>query len=365
MKCRYCKSIIENGSLYCRFCGAQLFTAQKKEISVPKPRELADGRWMAQLMVDGERHTVYGSTEDEYTLKARALKARLLEAKHKAPKLALGTVIDRYIASNRNVLSPSTIRGYETIRKYCFKNWMSREINSIDWQRMVNEEAPAHSPKTVKNAWGLVSASLAAIGEKAPKVRLPKTAKKELPFLNYVEIQAFLDAIHGQPGELAAILALHSLRESEIFALTRADIHDDHIFVNKAYVPDSSNAFVLKNTTKTRASTRAVPIMIPRLLEILPGEDGRLVTVRPSTVYNRINRACDKAGVPRVGCHGLRRSFASLGYHLKWSERTVMKIGGWSNMQTVHNFYIKLAELDVNEDVENMRNFYGFTKKDP
>lgn len=327
---------------------------------VPKPKQLADGRWVGQLMADGKRYSVYGQTREEYEINARATKAGLIEARSERPKLALGTVIDRYIESNEHVLSPSTIRGYKTIRKHRFAGWMEQDIQSINWQAMVNEESRNCSAKTVKNAWGLVSASLAAAEEKVPSVHLPKPAKNELPFLNYIEIQAFLEAIHGKPSELAAILALHSLRESELFALTREDIHDGYIFVSKAYVPDATNTFVLKHTTKTPMSTRAIPVMIPRLLEILP-ESGRLVTERPSTLYTRINKVCEKAKLPLVGCHGLRRSFASLCYHLKWSERSVMQIGGWSNMQTVHNFYIKLSQLDVNEDVENMRNYYGFT----
>ena len=309
-------------------------------------------------MVDGKRYSVYGKTIDEYEVNARALKLGLLAQKLEPEKLTLGQLLDRYIASNQNVLSPSTLRGYNTIRKHRFTDYKDELITGIDWQRMVNEEALLCAPKTVKNAWGLVSASLTAIGEKTPVVHLPKTAKKQLPFLNYSEIQTFLDAFRGKPGELAALLALHSLRESELFALTTADIHDGYIFVSKAMVPDEHNLFVLKQTTKTTLSTRAIPVMIPRLLELLP-ESGRLVPERPSTVYNRINRVCDSAGLPRVGCHGLRRSFASLCYHLGISERVTMQLGGWSNMQTVHNFYIQLSQLEVNEDIELLKNYYA------
>lgn len=188
-------------------------------MSVPKPKQLADGRWVGQLMVDGKRYSVYGHTKEEYEINARATKAGLIEARSERPKLALGDIIDRYIESNEHVLSPSTIRGYKTIRKHRFAGWMEQDIQSINWQAMVNEESLGSSAKTVKNAWGLVSASLAASEEKVPSVHLPKPAKNELPFLNYIEIQAFLEAIHGKPSELAAILALHSLRESELFAL--------------------------------------------------------------------------------------------------------------------------------------------------
>lgn len=362
MKCKYCKNTIPDGSLYCNFCGSKLFMSQKKELRIPKPKQMADGRWTGQIMVDGKRLSVYGNTVEEYEITARATKAGLIASRDEPPKLALGDVIEKYITSNENVLSPSTIRGYRTIQKHRFKKFMKHDVSDIPWQKMVNDEALLCSAKTVKNAWGLVSASLTAAGETVPHINLPTPAKRETPFLDYEQIQVFLEAIKGQPGELAALLGLHSLRESEIFALKAKDIRDGYIRVDKAYVPNERNYFVLKHTTKTALSTREIPVMIPRLLEILPEpSDKRLVTERPSTVYKRINRACDAAGLPRVGCHGLRRSFASLCYHLHIDERTVMLLGGWSNMQTVHNFYIKLAQKDVNEDVEKLKNYYKFT----
>lgn len=366
MKCKYCKNIVPQGSVFCNICGARLAKLPKKELSVPKPRQRADGRWVGQLMVDGKRVYVTGKTVEEYELQARATKAGLIASRDEPPKLTLGEAIDRYIASNENILSPSTLRGYEIVRKYRFTGYMNREIASIQWQSMINEEAGKASAKTVKNAWGLVSASLNAAGENVPAVNLPKVPRQETPFLDYEQIQTFLAAMKDQPGELAALLGLHSLRQSEIFGLRAKDIRDGYIYVDKAIVPDAQNIFVEKKTTKTAKSTRAIPVMIPRLLEILPEpSDNRLVTERPSTVYNRIKRVCIKAGLPEMGAHGLRRSFASLCYHLRIDERTVMQLGGWSNMQTVHNFYIKLAQTDENEGVKKLRNYFGFTTDEP
>ena len=67
-------------------------------------------------MVNGKRMTVKGNTAEEYEINARATKAGLIASKDEPPKLALGDIIDSYIASNEHVLSPSTIRGYATIR---------------------------------------------------------------------------------------------------------------------------------------------------------------------------------------------------------------------------------------------------------
>lgn len=364
MKCRYCKSEIQDGSLYCSQCGSQLFRSRKQELTIPKPKQRADGSWAGQLMVNGKRMTVKGNTAEEYEINARATKAGLIASKDEPPKLALGDVIDSYIASNEHVLSPSTIRGYATIRKHCFKNYMQKDVQSIAWQKMVNSETFLHSPKTVKNAWGLVSASLAAADQRVPHVNLPKLQQKETLFLDHDQIKIFLEAIKGKPSELAILLGLHSLRQSEIIALRANDIRDGYIHVNKAAVPNERNYLVLKKTTKTKLSTRVIPVMIPRLNELLPEpSDKRLCPEDDSTIYKRINRYCESVGLPKIGIHGLRRSFASLCYYLKIDERTVMQLGGWSNMQTVHECYIKLAQKDKNDQVEKLKIYFSSTSK--
>ena len=80
--------------------------------------------------------------------------------------------------------------------------------------------------------------------------------------------------------------------------------------------------------------------------------------MHPNTLREQINSVCKKADLPLVGVHGLRHSFASLAYHLGWSEQTVKVEGGWSNVQTVNNIYTHLAAQDKNDDIDRMRAFY-------
>ena len=76
-------------------------------------------------------------------------------------------------------------------------------------------------------------------------------------------------------------------------------------------------------------------------------------------MYGLINKLCVKNGLPPVGVHGLRHSFASLAYHLGWSELTTMREGGWSDPSVVHNIYTHLAAQDANEDIKRMKKFYS------
>ena len=239
--------------------------------------------------------------------------------------------------------------------------WMNTAYEEIQFQKMVNSESELCSPKTLANAYALVKTSLKAAGYIAPEVNMPAVVTPDLLFLDYEQIPVFLEAIKGKPGELASILALHSLRMSELLAITSDDVVDDIITVNKALVRDETNSYVYK-ATKTVLSNRKIPVMIPRLLELL--HEGRLVTTTPVGIERQIKRACESASLPYIGCHGLRRSFASLAFHLKWDERSIMQIGGWSNMQTVHRVYIKLAQQDLLNNTSLMSDFYAITTED-
>ena len=85
--------------------GAADQRAEKKgEVKVPKPRQLADGRWFAQVMIDGERHNVYGNTIAEYETNARALKQGLIKAGKRPDDITVAQAIDKYILSRKNRL---------------------------------------------------------------------------------------------------------------------------------------------------------------------------------------------------------------------------------------------------------------------
>lgn len=362
MRCKRCRREIPVNSIYCNWCGAKQLR-EEAEVSVPKPRLLKSGAYSAQLMVKGKRVTVTEDSEQKYYAKARSVKLGLIEMANKPIRYTLGSAIDKYIESNENILSPSTIRGYSYIRKGRFKSYMDQYVESIDWQKMLNEEAKLCAEKTLKNAWGLVAASLGSLSLPVPDINLPMVPRRELPWLNYQQIQTLLTGIRGTQIELPVLLALHSLRLSELLALTAEDVYDNLIHVRDAAVFNRDNYLVVKGKTKTSGSARDVPVLIPRLTERLPSS-GKLVCQHPNSLRRSVNSMCSRLGLPKVGLHGLRRSFASLGYHLRWSERSIMAIGGWSNYVTVHNIYVKLAQDDVNEDVKKMQAYYGFTNDD-
>lgn len=366
MKCKYCKATdLPDHSRFCPWCGKKL-QADAAEIKVPPPKQLPSGTWFNRITVDGERVSVSAATQEEYFTKARAAKAGLIDVKKALPKMTVGDAVDKFIESNSKILSPSTIKAYKSYRKHRFQKLMGRDVGSkINWQAAVNEECVDCSAKTVANAWRLITVSLRAQGREVPAVALPKLSKAERPWLDYEQIQAFLKAVNGQDCELPALLALHGLRRSELLALTadKVDLEKELITVSGASVYNDKGEFVQKETNKNASSQRTVHIVIPRLLALLEGADGLLVTTKPNTTYVQVNRVCEAVGLPKVGVHGLRHSFASLAYHLGWSEATTMREGGWSNSKTVHEIYTHLAAQDANEDIKRMKDFYKAAAK--
>ena len=161
------------------------------------------------------------------------------------------------------------------------------------------------------------------------------------------------------------MLALHSLRRSELLAVTWDDIDlaAGTIRVSGAVVQNEDHHFVTKATNKTETSTRTVPIMIPELraaLEAVPQEDrtGRLIPYAPHYIAELVNKACYRAGVPVVGTHGLRHSFASLAYHLGMSELETMELGGWADAGTMRKIYTHLSQRDKAKAQNKMAEFF-------
>lgn len=359
MICKACKREIPEQSIFCLHCGKkQINTREKKEeIKVPEPWQLPSGTWFVRFTVDKKRRSVSAPTKEACYIKARALKSGLLDIKSSQPKDTLRELLREYIDSNTHTLSPSTIRGYEIIYRNRFKDYMDKPWAKIDFQRMVNSEAKIAAPKTVVNAWGLVSAALTSAGETPPKIKKPAVPASDEDWLDFEQIKLFLAAVRDKPVEVAALLALHGLRRSELLDLNVEQITPGGIQIRGATVFDADNKMVHKATNKNKTSRRTVPILIPRVLELLP-ESGKAVTQHPSAIYRGIAAICTEAGLPVCSAHDLRRSFASLAYHLGWNEQTTMQVGGWSDLQTVNAVYRKLAEQDKSADVSKMQEFY-------
>lgn len=340
-------------------------------MKVPKARKMSSGNYFIRLRLGGEEICITEPTEKECIRQAQFIKSEYLAGKREVQikgeeSPTLRKAIDDYIDARSNTLSPVTIRGYRIIQKNRFKDIMDIPVDQLtDWQRIINREANACSPKTLKNAWGFVRSVVEDVtGQFPPSVKLPAPIPPDKPFLNPDQIKVFVDAVKDTRYAVPSLLALSSLRASEIEALDWKDIPNEPQFirVSGAVVLNEENKMVRKKTNKNTTSTRNVPVMIPELLTALERErkpSGSVLGMHQSSLREGIDRICKKNNLPQVGIHGLRHSFASLAYHLQIPEKIAMEIGGWSDSTTMHKIYTHIAKSDITRYQTKMFDFFA------
>lgn len=331
-------------------------------MKAPTARRLPSGNWNVQIMVNGKRVSITKPTKQEAERAAAAHKIRTASPDN-AEEKTLGALIDEYIEAKTPTLSPVSIRDYKGTRTHRFAPYMDVRYKDIrSWQKLISDEIKRVSAQSVIIGWRLLIMAFKYADLPVPRVDLPKLQRTKKPYLTAEEIPAFLDAIRGDPYELRMLFCLHGMRSSEACGIRWEDIDLKRktIRVSGTLYRTEENTWIRKESTKTASSSRTVPFLIPRMEELLKGYDRKqpLPEATPPTIYNRVNAACYRAGLPRIGSHGLRRSFASLAYHLGVPERIAMQLGGWSSIRTMHNIYIQIAETDIEHYGAEIRAFF-------
>lgn len=370
-KCKNCKREVPDNAPFCPWCGKKQIKEKKSDgvIKVPEPKQLPSGKW--HIYLRPEFVPVTEDTREKCVTKAKAIRAGFIEKQKEAPAITWSKAIDQFIQDRSASLSPETIRGYRIIQRNRFPSVMNKSMNiPVNWQAEINDALSTLADKTVSNSWGLISEIMRVNRMEVPDILMPSAKKStDRDFLDPQQILTFCDAIRGDTCEIAMLLGLHSLRMSEIKALRMSeniDLKNNLIHISGAMVRDEKNKSVYKDRNKTTASNRTIPIMIPRLAELLSqckDTDGFLVPQRPSTINKHIHAAADSAELPNITSHCLRHSFVSLGYHLRLSELEVMEMGGWSDNQVVHRIYLHLARRDRLKAANKMAKFYRAAAK--
>ena len=347
-------------------------------MKVPEARKLPSGTWFIQLRLGGESIPVTAASEKACIREAQSIKADYLAGKRKPKEqeeeketVTLAAAMDNYIKSKDNTLSPATIRGYRKIQKFRFQSIMQEDVEALaaksekEWQVIVNNEAGLCSPKYLKNAFGFVKGVIRyATGKMIPEVKLSSPVPSERAFLMPDEILPFVEAVKGTFFEIPALLALSSMRISEIQALDWKDIPKNPEFIKTAgaVVLDSDNKLTKKKQGKNITSSRNVPILIPSLKEALERErkpSGPVMDITQDRLRDNVHKVCKRNGLTDVSIHGLRHSFASLAYHLRMPEKIAMEIGGWSDPGTMNKIYTHIAKSDITRYQTEMAAFYS------
>lgn len=114
-------------------------------------------------MYKGKTYTILFDHKPTQKEAIQAMALELDKVQTKYENMTFQNAADTYIESKRNVLSPSTIRGYAIIFRQLPKPFLEKnvhDITALDVQAEINRIAKNHSPKTVRNHHGFISAVL-------------------------------------------------------------------------------------------------------------------------------------------------------------------------------------------------------------
>lgn len=289
-----------------------------------KATKLPSGSWRVQLQVKGKRKSFTAKTKAE----AKRLALEYALTRSGAPEAPLGVLVDNYIASRSNVLSPSTIEHYKRYRRIHLQRLMILPANQITAERLQNEinlMAAKYAPKTVRNVYGLISSTLKANGIRLD-VRLPKKRPIEYHIPIEAQVWAMIDNASDNLKTAILLAAFCSLRRSEIVALRAEDISGNMIHVKRAAVY-GSDGLVFTDDNKTYHSDRYIkaPDVV---INQLKGKAGRVCPVVPSTITTNFIRLRNKLGLT-CRFHDLRHFYASYSHAVGVKDQYIKKAGGW------------------------------------
>ena len=319
------------------------------------PKKLKSGSWRAQVYLgtlDGK--PVYASvtapTKAECAYKAAVRKAEGLK-KPPTKAITLGEAMDRYIESSET-LSPTTLAGYRKIRRTMFQGIMAVPLPDLSdevLQQSINAESRRKSkrghnvsPKSIRNAYGLVRAVMGVYGDHLPKIKLPGLPPR---FLELPEPDFVISAVVGTDIELPCMLALWlSLSMSEVRGLKYSSIRKGCIFIDQVVV-DVDGKPIEKERAKVESRNRCLALpadlldLIRRTTDFRKYERGKIFDdyLCPFKPY-QMRRKLEKV-LPGVSFHKLRHLNASVMLQLNVPEKYAMERGGWSTPNTMKNIY--------------------------
>lgn len=283
-------------------------------------------------------------------------------------RITVKEAVEEYIKANENVLSPATLYGYECElkRMKSIHHLKIDKITTHDVQLWISELSTKFSAKTVKNTYGLLTASVAHFApDKHFRVNLPKASKKR-PFApNNTDVSRLYREASPKLKLCISLAAFHSLRRGEIAALKFADLEGNRLHVHADMVYGREKVWTYKEYPKTEDSDRFATL--PKDLIEMIGEgdpDDYIVGWMPTTITKRFEELCRRTGI-HIRFHDLRHFFASMGGVLNIPTLYLAQMGGWENSgQTMKRVYENKIVSMEEKYAEKMNRYFNRLKKE-
>ncbi len=337
---------------------------------------LPSGKWRAQvfLYTDQNGKRVYESfiadTADEADY--AALTFKLGKGKKTKEAITLRTAMEAYINSKDGLLSPATISGYRGILR-TFGDYLDvklSQVNALNLQTAITTYANTPkkqkhngwgsiSPKTVKNAYGLISATLRQNGIRIDGITLPQPKKPDYKTPFEEELAKIMDVVRGSEYELPVLLAAWcSLRRSEILGIKYGDVD----FENNTIQIRRANVYIGKNAhlkgTKNMQSTRVIhmPDYIGDLIRRVgcSDEEEFVVKMKGMTLTNGLPAKLKRKGIEGYTIHNLRHTYVSILSDEGVDKKYIKEMGGWSSENGVMEIRYQQTSQRIKDQINSV-----------
>lgn len=328
-------------------------------------RKLPSGSWRCQVYSHTEKIKLPdGTTKDKRIYKSftcdipgpkgkRTCEAMAAEwAKRKEENanlerhvdITFGQALDLYIENRASVLSPATIREYKRSRNRDFKDLESKYINKItqeEIQVLVNKASLKHSPKTVRNIHGIISAVMTTYRpEFVLRTKLPEKNRPNLYTPSDEDVKQIISYLREKDNEMeipVLLAAFGPMRRGEICGLYYEDISGNVVHVRRSLAYNDNHKWVEKSP-KTYTSDRYIEFP-PFVINRIGTGTGRIISYTPDALTQRFNHILKNAGVPHFRFHDLRHYCASILHALNMPDAYIMRRGGWATASVLDGIY--------------------------
>lgn len=304
---------------------------------MPTAKKLKSGNWncvvYSHTTPDGKRHYESFTAPTKQQAELKATKFSASKKRNKSGGITLENAIERYIEAKRGVLSPSTIRSYVNMSKSYFesiKNIAIDRLTTEDIQTYISELSQSRAPKTVKNAYALITASIAFFN---PEIKFavklpPKTITTKLEATDE-DIKALYEHASDWLKICIQLSAFGSLRRGEIASLKYKDIQGDYVYVHSDMIMDENNKWIYKEIPKNMMSVRYARLP-HKVIELIGMGDPEAFIIQhnPNTISKMFIKLRQRLGI-NVRFHDLRHYYASIGAVIGIPDVYLADFGGW------------------------------------
>jgi integrase len=246
-----------------------------------------------------------------------------------------------------------------------------QRITQSDLQAAINVEAATLAAKTVRNHYGVITATMAMY---VPNIRmnitLPQRQKPDICIPAEKDIKLILNAAKDTPMDAPLHLAACcGMRRGEICALKWSDINfkKNTLTIRSAVVYDENEQLVEK-APKTKAGKRTV-YMLPVVADSLKrtkatqeaeGEkSSNVVPLTPAAMINRFIRLQTKLDIPKFRFHDLRHYTVSVMLLLNIPKKYIADYVGHETENMIDQVYGHIMQEKKASFTDQLQDYFS------